>query len=67
MWRKEGLNRKSAYSYHEIFEGEIVIPNKISGYWSSSISSYYPNPFLVKLCKSIWRKYPQFLIICEGL
>jgi hypothetical protein len=41
--------------------------NKISGYWSAKIHDTYPNPFLVKLCKKIWNKYPNFIVLCEGL
>ena len=55
------------YSNNQIFEGEIVYPNKISGYWTSKLSYRYPNPFLIKLCKHLWREYPNLIIIAEGL
>jgi hypothetical protein len=57
MYRKE-TNSNNAYSNYEIFIGNIVIPNQDSGYWTSNSKHKYPNPFLIKLCKSIWKIKP---------
>ena len=35
------------------------------GYWDSSAKESLPNPFLVKLCRRLWRTNPEFLIISE--
>jgi hypothetical protein len=43
-----------------------VKKNKEAGYWTTKASQKYPNPFLVRLCKNLWAKYPDFLFICEG-
>jgi starch synthase len=67
MYRKEYEDKSPAYSNNEIFEGEIVHNNKITGYWASKIFVQFPNPFFIRLCKRIWRKYPNFYIIAEGL
>lgn len=57
-----------AYSSEEIVNGDIVYNNKAEdcGYWSSELIDEYPNPFLVKLTKSVWKKNPKFLFIGEA-
>ncbi len=56
---------KQAYSSEEILNGEIVIRSEDCGYWSSDLIDEYPNPFLIKLTRSIWKKFPNFLFIGE--
>lgn len=26
----------------------------------------YANPFLIKICRELWQKFPKFIIICEA-
>lgn len=56
---------KPAYTPMEILNGEIVTPNKESGYWDSDMCETYPNPMLIKLTKEIWKKYPSFVFFGE--
>ena len=56
---------QNAYSSLEILDGEIVIKSEDCGYWSSDLIDQYPNPFLIKLTKSVWKYYPNFLFIGE--
>ena len=71
MCREESENNRR-YTNLEIINGNIVVPNVESGYWSayefSSFKGYskiYPNPLLIKLTKTIWKKYPNFIFIGE--
>lgn len=54
-----------AYSAEEILNGEIVCRSEDCGYWTSDLIDEYPNPFLIKLTKSVWRKFPNFYLIGE--
>lgn len=54
-----------AYSPLEIMNGEIVIRDEDCGFWGSDLIDQYPNPFLIKLTKSIWREFPNFVFIGE--
>lgn len=54
-----------AYSALDILNGEIVIRNEESGYWSSDMIDSYNNPFLIKLTKETWKKVPNFIFIGE--
>ncbi len=56
---------KLAYTNEEILNGEIVIRSEDCGYWTSDLIDEYPNPFLIKLTKSVWRKFPNFHFIGE--
>ena len=56
---------KMAYSDEEILNGEIVIRSEDCGYWTSDLIDEYPNPFLIKLTKSVWKKFPNFHFIGE--
>ena len=57
------------YSNYEILNGIIVQPNEECGYWTDfkfrSAQQFYPNPLLIKLTRSIWEKYPDFIFIGE--
>ncbi|CAK79065.1 unnamed protein product (macronuclear) [Paramecium tetraurelia] len=65
MYRKD-TDGNQAYSNKQIFSGEICLQNEDCGYWGSSVKNLYPNPFLVKICKSLWSKFPNFLIVAEA-
>jgi hypothetical protein len=47
-------DKTRAYSDREIFEGACVLQDENCGYWGSESRFHFPNPFLVKLCKTIW-------------
>ena len=55
------------YSTEEIFGGEIVKMDNISGYYSCKASKSYANPFLVKLVKRLWSEMEECLIVGEML
>ena len=59
------VDGKPAYTAQELMFGEIVIKNENNGYWGSNTMEHYPNPFFVKMCKQIWREFPQFIIVAE--
>jgi glycogen synthase len=61
------LDSDSEYHYTsiEIFEGHIVKRNENFAYWSSSKKDQYPNPIFLKLCKELWREYPEFYIVAD--
>ena len=44
----------------------MIVKNKEAGYWKTKVSHRYPNPFLVKLCKTLWKRHGNFLIVSEG-
>ena len=67
LLRKENPTNEPVYSNDQIFEGEVVIPTKIAGFWASPLHIDYPNPFILKLCKSLWKQYPKLIIIAEAL
>lgn len=62
MLRKNGNER--FYSNTEIFEGTIVCKNRPSGYWMTKNSQKYPNPFYLKITKTLWDKFDGLLFIC---
>ena len=64
MLRKDS-DVKWAYSNKEIFEGDVVLGNKESGFWASGMKDFFPNPFLIKVTRCMWRFFPNFLIISE--
>ena len=59
------VDGQPAYSSLEILNGEIVMPNKESGYWDTDLSETYANPLLIKLTKALWNSYPNFIFIGE--
>ncbi len=64
MYRRDPDNTP-AYTEKEIFEGEVVLQDENCGYWASNAKHQFANPFLIKLCKNLWKKFPDFLIIAE--
>ena len=59
------IDGKPAYTPLEILNGEIVMPNVENGYWDTDNCESYANPLLIKLTKSIWNLYPDFIFIGE--
>ena len=59
------VDGQPAYDSLDKFNGEIVMPNLESGYWDSDLSETYANPLLIKLTKSIWNYFPNFIFIGE--
>ena len=59
------VDGQPAYTSLEILNGEIVMPNSESGYWDTDLFELYANPLLIKLTKSIWNYYPNFIFIGE--
>jgi len=45
--------------------GEIVIRNENYGYWHTNTMEQHANPFFVKLCRKLWSKFPNFMILGE--
>lgn len=56
------------YELGDVFFGSVVNASSEYGYWNSDacVQRNFPNPFIVKLCKEMWKKYPDFLIIAEA-
>ena len=59
------IDGKPAYTPLEILNGEIVMPNVENGYWDTDNFESYANPLLIKLTKSIWNIYPNFIFVGE--
>ena len=59
------IDGKPAYTPLEILNGEIVMPNVESGYWDTDYYDSYANPLLIKLTKSVWNFFPNFIFIGE--
>ena len=55
----------AAYSPEDLMNGEVVIRNENYGYWNTNNMETYPNPFFIKMCKKLWEKNPEFMIIGE--
>lgn len=65
MYRKDP-DQTSAYTEKEIFNGEVVLQDENCGYWASRSKQDYANPFLVKICKTLWSRFPNFLVVAEA-
>ena len=66
MYRNDSDGTR-AYSDKQIFFGEVVLQDEKSGFWGSSVCEKYPNPFLIKLSKTLWNRYKDFLILAESM
>jgi hypothetical protein len=53
-----------AYTSLDILDG-IIVSREECGYWQSDMIDEYPNPFLIKLTKETWKKFPNFAFIGE--
>ena len=71
MFREEIDEEKSRrYTNYEIINGKIVLPNEECGFWNAfdieNLSEdIYPNPLFIKITKSIWEIFPEFIFIGE--
>jgi hypothetical protein len=65
MLRKD-KNNSRVYSNIEIFEGHIVNKNKNSGYWMTKNSLKYPNPFYIKITKTLWERFDNLTFVCDS-
>ena len=65
MYRRDSDNTP-AYTEKEIFEGGVVLQDENCGYWASNSKSQYANPFFMKLCKGLWKRFPNYLIVAEA-
>ena len=59
------VDGEPAYTAEDIMNGEIVIRNENYGYWNTTQIEFYANPFFIKLCRQLWSKKPDFMIIGE--
>jgi len=62
MYKKDS-DGEPHYTTQEIFDGLVVKRNEFFAYWSSSLREKWPNPIFVKLCKEIWRVFPEFYVV----
>lgn len=59
------VDGENSYSAEDVMNGEIVLRNENFGYWNTNTMEQYPNPFFIKLCRTLWEKIPNFIIIGE--
>lgn len=64
MYRKD-TDGEAHYSTQEIFDGLVVKRNEFYAYWASDLREKYANPIFVKLCKELWREFPEFYIVAD--
>ncbi|CAG9314556.1 unnamed protein product [Blepharisma stoltei] len=64
MYRKD-TDGQPHYTTQEIFDGLVVKRNENYAYWASLLRDKYPNPIFVKICKELWREFPEFYIIAD--
>ena len=43
----------------------MVKANESFGFWTSQHKDRYANPIFVKLCKELWREFPDFYVIAD--
>ena len=71
MFREEiDEDNSRRYTNYEIINGKIVLPNEECGFWNAfdieNLSEdIYPNPLFIKLTKTIWEDFPEFIFIGE--
>jgi starch synthase len=66
LYRKDSDGHQ-AYSNKEILDGVTVRQCEGQGYWDSDSLIKYPNPIFIKLCRELWARFPDFLILGECL
>jgi starch synthase len=54
-----------AYSPLDVLNGEMVLKNENHGYWNTNTMENYPNPFFIKMAKTLWEKFPNFVLMAE--
>ena len=78
LTRRENDGERSC-SKEDLFYGDIVLPDTESGYWATeydlslfyylhnydndSFQKMFANPFYLKLCKTLWQHFPNFIFI----
>lgn len=63
--RRIDVDGENAYSYEEFMSADIVMRNENFGYWNTNVMETYPNPFFIKMSKTLWNMKPNFMIIGE--
>ncbi|EZG66884.1 hypothetical protein GNI_074440 [Gregarina niphandrodes] len=60
----DNLNHYSAF---ERLRGKVVLPvHKDAGFWSSTAAAgHWPNPFITKVAREIWRRNPDCILIAD--
>ena len=53
------------FTTQEIFDGKVVLRNEFFGFWQSSARYRYANPLFFKLCKELWKQFPDFVIVAD--
>ena len=53
------------FTTQEIFDGMVVQRNEFFGYWQSTARHKYANPMFFKLCKELWKNFPDFIIVAD--
>lgn len=48
-----------------MLNGEIVIRNENCGYWNTNRMETYANPFFIKMCRRLWERLPDFMVVGE--
>lgn len=66
LYRKDS-DGVQAYKDKEILDGVMVRQCEGQGYWDSDSLVKYPNPIFIKLCRELWARFPDFLIVGECL
>jgi len=66
MYRKDP-DGVPAYTDKQKLDGDVVKLSEGHGYWDSDNLEKYANPLFVKLCREMWKRFPDFLIIGECL
>eukprot|EP00826_Nyctotherus_ovalis_P018630 TRINITY_DN1559_c0_g2_i1.p1 TRINITY_DN1559_c0_g2~~TRINITY_DN1559_c0_g2_i1.p1 ORF type:complete len:671 (+),score=215.16 TRINITY_DN1559_c0_g2_i1:215-2227(+) len=66
LYRKDS-DGVQAYSDKEILDGVMVRQCEGQGYWDSDSLAKYPNPIFVKMCRELWARFPDLLLIGECL
>lgn len=59
------VDGQPAYTAQDFLNGEVVIRNENYGYWNTNNMETYANPFFVKLCRRLWQRNPDFMILGE--
>ena len=56
------------YNYEEIMQGEVVLPSsdEALSYGYFGTTQTYPNPFLIKLTRTVWKQHPNFLFFSQS-
>ena len=64
MYRKDP-DGQYHFNTQEIFDGKVVLRNEFFGYWQSSARYKYANPLFFRLCKELWKYFPDFIIVAD--